>query len=210
MLQIAENTLVWFTSDNGGLPDIDYGPENPGIRPDTTGHLRGFKKDFYEGGLREPGIIEWPSGIKPRTTRYPASTMDIFPTLIDIAHLDPNDINTVHDGASLMAVFDAEPARRAQGIGFRASGGIAWIDNDYKLIRNNKGATFELYNLIGDPGETQNLIDQQPEIAARMRHQLDEWSQSVDRSMTGADYPEGLVLPSGRAPRDPTQKVSDG
>ncbi|MYF05266.1 MAG: sulfatase-like hydrolase/transferase, partial [Holophagales bacterium] len=74
-LGIADNTLVWFTSDNGGLPDISYGPEHPGVRPDTTGHLRGFKKDFYEGGLRVPTIIEWPDGIAPRISSFPASTM---------------------------------------------------------------------------------------------------------------------------------------
>ena len=49
-LSVADNTLVWFKSDNGGLPDIDYLPNYPGIHPDTTGHLRGFKKDLYEGG----------------------------------------------------------------------------------------------------------------------------------------------------------------
>ena len=54
---IARNTLVWFTSDNGGLPDIDYRPNLPGVHPDSTGHLRGFKKELYEGGIRVPKII---------------------------------------------------------------------------------------------------------------------------------------------------------
>ncbi len=88
-LGIAENTLVWFKSDNGGLPDIDYGPGYGPIVPDTTGHLRGFKKDSYEGGLRVPALIEWPERIQPRITHYPTSTMDIFPTLIEVAGLDP-------------------------------------------------------------------------------------------------------------------------
>jgi arylsulfatase A-like enzyme len=201
-LNIADNTLVWFTSDNGGLPNIDYGPQHPGIRPDTTGHLRGFKKDFYEGGLRVPTIIEWPHGIRPRTTSFPASTMDIFPTLIEVANLDPADINAVHDGISIAHVFQQEPARRDQPIGFRASGGVAWIDNDYKLVRNyseKEDAAYELYNLIGDPDEQQDLIAHYPEIAARLASQLAAWNRSVDRSITGADYPEGRVLPSGRA-----------
>ena len=205
-LGIAGNTLVWFKSDNGGLPNIDYGPEHPPIEPDTTGHLRGFKKDFYEGGLRVPSIIEWPKGIQPRTTRFPTCTMDIFPTLIDVAGLDPKDINPVHDGISLIDVLKSDPARREQPMGFRASGGLAWIDNDVKLVKNMKwdkdlgakSGEFELYNIIGDPSETQDLIKQQPGIAARMRKQLDAWNRSVDRSITGADYPEGKVLPSGR------------
>ncbi len=200
-LGIADNTLVWFTSDNGGLPDIDYGPEHPGIRPDTTGPLRGFKKDFYEGGLRVPTIIEWPERVSPGISGFPASTMDIFPTLIEVAGLDPESINSVHDGISIAHAFDSEPARREQPIGFRASGGLAWLDNDLKLVRNYTAESpeaFELYNLIDDPEERQNLIDRQPDVAARMRAELDAWSRSVDRSVTGADYPEGRVLPSGR------------
>jgi len=220
-LNIADDTLVWFTSDNGGLPNIDYPAGcgeagrasgasesaaladgcHMGVHPDSTGHLRGFKKDFYEGGLRVPGIIEWPARISPRVSDFPAATVDIFPTMIDVAGLDPDAINTVHDGISLVPVFSAEPARREQPLGFRASGGFMWLDNDWKLVNNGgKGskAAWELFNIIGDPGEQQNLIDLYPDIAARMRRELDAWSASVDRSMTGADYPEGRVLPSGR------------
>ena len=200
-LGVADNTLVWFTSDNGGLPDVDYGPKNPPITPDTTGHLRGFKKDFYEGGLRVPTIIEWPAGINARTSNFPASTMDIFPTLIEVTNLDSQSINAVHDGISIAPVFEAEPARRSQPMGFRASGGVAWIDNDFKLVRNYTAEdpdAFELYNLIGDPREEQDLIHQRPELAAPMLQQLQAWSRSVDASIEGKDYPEGKVLPSSR------------
>ena len=158
-LGIADNTLVWFTSDNGGTPDSDTlvreSPEGErqviypsscsdeidpnltsleartlhgcyrGVDPDSTGHLRGFKKDFYEGGLREPTIVEWPAGIKPRVSNFPAGTVDIFPTLIDVAGLSPDSINKVHDGISLAGVFKHEPVRREQPLGFRASNG--WI-----------------------------------------------------------------------------------
>ena len=202
-LGIADNTLLWFTSDNGGLPDIDYGPEHPGVRPDTTGRLRGFKKDFHEGGLRVPTIIEWPRGIAPRISTFPASTMDIFPTLIEVAKLDPESINAVHDGISIADAFASEPARRNDPIGFRASGGLAWLDNDVKLVRNytaDSPEAFELYDLIDDPEEQHDLIEERPEIAARMRSELDAWNRSVDNSITGADYPEGRVLPSGRDP----------
>ena len=220
-LNIEDNSLVWFTSDNGGLPNIDYPPQcgeaarasgapesellavgcHTGVFPDTTGHLRGFKKDFYEGGLRVPTIVEWPAGISPRVSNFPAGTVDMFPTLIDVAGLDPDSINHVHDGISLVPVFSAEPARRGQPLGFRASGGIMWLDNDWKLVNNGgKGskAAYELFNVIGDPVEQQNLIDRYPDIAARMHKQLETWNASVERSMTGADYPEGRVLPSGR------------
>ena len=198
-LGIARDTLLWFNSDNGGLPDIGYGPEYPAVLPDTTGPLRGFKKDFYEGGLRVPGIIEWPAGIAPRVSKYPASTLDIFPTLIDVAGLDPASINPVHDGVSIAPVFRAEPSRRRQPIGFRA-GGVAWLDNDYKLVRNYDApadAPFELYNLAEDPSELRDLSAERPVIAKRMAAELTMWNASVDRSMTGADY--AAATPS-RAP----------
>ena len=226
-LGIADNTLVWFTSDNGGTPNIDY-PANcsadidpdltsdearefgcyRGVHPDSTGHLRGFKKDFYEGGLRVPTIVEWPAGIAPRVSNFPAGTVDMFPTLIDVAGLSPDSINEVHDGISLAPVFKSEPARRDQPLGFRASDGRMWLDNDWKLVQNVtyrpdgsiNQERYELYNVIGDPSEEHNLIDLYPERAERMRKQLESWSVSVSRSALGWDYPEGRVLPTGRAP----------
>ena len=83
-LGIADNTIVWFTSDNGGLPKI---------KPETVGGLRGFKGSLYEGGIRVPAIIEWPSQIRPRITDYPATACDIAPTIADIvgmSRIDPN------------------------------------------------------------------------------------------------------------------------
>ncbi|MYJ74239.1 MAG: sulfatase-like hydrolase/transferase [Gammaproteobacteria bacterium] len=224
-LGIAANTLVWFTSDNGGTPNIDYPADcgaslDPdltseearafgcyrGGRPDSTGHLRGFKKDFYEGGLRVPTIVEWPAGIEPRVSNFPAGTVDMFPTLIDVAGLDPDSINKVHDGISLAQVFKSEPARRDRPLGFRASGGRMWLDNDWKLVQNvthrpggeSIQESFELYNIIGDPKEEQNLIGLYPEIAERMHRELAAWSVSVSRSAWGADYRAGKVLPTGR------------
>ena len=236
---IADNTLVWFTSDNGGTANTDthvvvaggtttvtypsdcgdfIDPDLSsfdartmhncwlGVDPDSTGHLRGFKKDFYEGGLREPTVVEWPVGIKPRVSNFPSGTVDIFPTLIDVAGLDPDSINQVHDGISLAAVFKNEPVRREQPLGFRASGGWMWLDNDWKIVRNgdyvgnDADRHFELYNVIGDPSEEHNLIETYPDLANQLYEQFKIWSLSVSRSALGADYPEGRVLPTGRAP----------
>ncbi|HBO15633.1 MAG TPA: N-acetylgalactosamine 6-sulfate sulfatase [Porticoccaceae bacterium] len=245
-LGIADDTLIWFTSDNGGSPNMDVrvwaaesllgGSGGQGIEmeypstcsdeidpdlnsheardlhgcirgldPDSTGHLRGFKKDFYEGGLRVPTIVEWPAKIEPRVSNFPSVTMDIFPTLIDVAGLDPASINQVHDGISLAEVFQKEPARREKPLGFRANGGLMWLNNDWKLVRNvdYTGKTFvttpyQLYNIVGDPSEENNLIDLYPDIAERMKNEYAAWSLTVSRSAFGADYPEGKVLPSGR------------
>ena len=245
-LGIADNTLVWFTSDNGGSPNLDvrvwpskdpFGgaggqgmemeyPSNcsneidfnltstqarelhgciRGMDPDSTGYLRGFKKDFYEGGLRVPTVIEWPAGIEPRVTNFPSSTYDMFPTLIDVAGLSPDSINAMHYGISIIELFDYELPKREVPIGFRANGGLMWLDNDWKLVRNvdydgKKFVTtdYELYNVIGDPTESNNLIEMYPEIAAKMIEQQSKWSLSVSKSAFGADYPEKQVLDSGR------------
>ncbi len=191
-LGIAKNTLVWFTSDNGGLPDIAYRPDLPAVHPDSTGHLRGFKKDLYEGGIRVPTIIEWPGTIEHRVSHYPSGTNDIFLTLIDIAGLNPNSINAVNDGVSLAPVFNnQEPPRREKPMGFRVNAGRAWLDNDWKLVRNytsDEDDPFELYNVVGDPSESNNLIEQRPDIAERMMQELMTWDASIEKSISGADY----------------------
>ena len=210
---IEKNTLLWFSGDNGGLP-MELGGRTA-ITPDSTGHLRGFKKDMYEGGIRVPAVIEWPGTIRPRISYFPAGTVDTFLTLIDVAGLKPNSINPVNDGISIMPVFFEEPDRREKPMGFRLGDGLAWIDNDWKLVRNYVDAEedFQLYNLVGDPSEAQNLVADYPHVAKRMRKALELWEASVEKSIAGADYPEGKVLPNGRRPagqrKDPLRRSQD-
>ena len=109
-LGVADNTLVWFCSDNGGLG---------GIFPDSVGGLRGKKGSIWEGGLRVPGILEWPASVEPRITEYPASTMDIFPTLAELLDLPDSVMLDLVDGESLVPLLIKEQGRRAQAIPFR-------------------------------------------------------------------------------------------
>ena len=197
-LNIADNTLVWFCSDNGGLPKI---------KPDTVGGLRGFKGTIYEGGLRVPAIIEWPAGIAvPRITAHPACTMDIYPTLVEVAGLETSPLP--QDGVSLQSLFASEIGRRTKPIGFRHTNRTAYIDNEFKLLnaRSSKGKNserdvFELYDVENDPSESKNLIDSRPDIAARLQKQWQQWNQSVEDSVKGFDYPEGKVVPEDPGPR---------
>lgn len=193
-LNIAENTLVWFNSDNGGLPKI---------APDTVGGLRGFKNTVYEGGLRVPAIIEWPAVItEPRVTEFPAVTMDIFPSLADIAGLPEDVMLTPQDGISLRPLFTQELTHRAKPIPFRHTNRAAFIDNDFKLVTLDvdKGE-YELYHLGEDPHETTDVSAKHPDVVTRLRTDLEAWNDSVDNSIAGNDYPAGKVHPTDPEPR---------
>ncbi len=195
-LEIANNTLVWFCSDNGGLPKIT---------PETVGGLRGFKGSLYEGGLRVPAIIEWPAGIKtPRVTQFPAVTMDIFPTIAQIVGLPDTVMLQPQDGISLSKLFTEEITRRPKPIPFRCFGNTALLDNNYKLIhvgKRNQPKQYELYDLAVDPKEENNLCAEQPEVARRLQSQMTQWDKSIRASVAGQDYPEGKLNPGDPEPR---------
>lgn len=102
---VSENTLFWYTSDNGGLK-----------RESTGGREK--KGSIYEGGLRVPAIIEWPDRIpSPRISQIPAVTSDIYPTLLEIVGVESKQ-QPVLDGISLVPVIDGEMEARPQPIGF--------------------------------------------------------------------------------------------
>lgn len=192
-LQVEANTLVWFTSDNGGLP---------GIHPGTVGELRGFKNSLYEGGLRVPAVLEWPGGLAaPRVTEFPAVTMDVFPTLASLAGLDPNALGRPLDGIDLTPLLTEDLAERGQPIGFRHTGRVALIDNNFKIVRPDRdNAAYEVYDLAKDPGEATDIAESQPELATRLREAVEQWNDSVAASAAGADYPTGDFDPSESQP----------
>lgn len=191
---VAGNTLLWFNSDNGGLPRVT---------PDTVGGLRGFKNSLYEGGLRVPAVIEWPGTIEPgRVSAYPASTVDVFPTLAAIAGLPESTWLEPQDGRSLLPLFAEDLDRRDEPLGFRHTGRGAWIDNRWKLVATDlETESFELYDLARDAEESTDLFEREPEVAGRLVAALREWNASVERSALGADYPEGQVSPDHPGPR---------
>ena len=192
---IEKNTIIWFNSDNGGLSDF---------WPVTTGGLRGYKPSLYEGGIRVPGIIEWPNGItKSRVTQFPASTLDIFPTLADIVGIPKSLMLEPQDGISLTKLFAAEIERRDKPIPFRYQGSAALIDNEFKLIVSDyQQGEYELYDLSQDPQEIRNLMNELPNVARSLRTTFEAWNQTVESSVAGKDYPEGkLTQPDRKAVR---------
>jgi arylsulfatase A-like enzyme len=170
---LADNTMLWFNSDNGG--------------PGDNSPLKGGKGNICEGGIRVPGICEWPARVKPGRTSVPAVTSDFYPTILEAAGLPvPNDKPQPLDGISLMPLLDGKMSERPVPIGFMSKSDTVLSDNRYKLFVTKEGK--RLYDLVGDPGETKDLSAEKPDVVARMSKALDEWSASVRKSQNGADY----------------------
>ena len=186
-MNVSNNTIIWYCSDNGGLKNIN---------PETVGGLKGFKGSIWEGGIRVPAIIEWPLMIKKtQTIVYPASTMDIFPTIVDIVQIDKLDMIKPIDGISLLPIINSNFKKREIKIPFRFKDKGALIDNNIKLIATSLiNKEFELYDLENDPKESNNLAKTKPELFKIMKSEYLEWSLSVDLSVLGRDYPENTLL----------------
>ena len=187
-LGIADNTILWFNSDNGGVKPF---------APAVNGGLRGFKSELYEGGIRVPCIIEWPNVIRqPRSSDLPASVLDILPTLAEVAGIEKSLPDRPLDGMSLMGLLQGKIKERVTPIPFRYQQKAAWVDYPYKLVSNKyKEGGFELYHLKNDPNETTDLSEREPAVAKRMTEAFFKWSASVEKSIAGKDYPEGLTAP---------------
>lgn len=192
-LKVSDNTLLWYNSDNGGAAG-----------PKSTGNLRGSKGTLWEGGLRVPGLVEWPARIaKPFISETPCSTLDIYPTVLAATGAVAQHQIQPLDGLSLLPLFDRKTESRTKPIPFwnhlGKPGHAALLDWPYKLHtdavagRGKKGgdtfAAVQLYDVSKDPKEAADLAAQQPERVAKMTAALVAWKASVEKSLSGADYP---------------------
>ncbi|HIE95816.1 MAG: sulfatase-like hydrolase/transferase [Fuerstiella sp.] len=180
-LGVSENTLLCFCSDNG--------PEGQaGKAPGSAAGFRGRKRSLYEGGVRVPGIIEWPGTIAPgSSTDFPAVTSDYLPTVMDVLGVAyPSDRPL--DGVSLADVIRGKNVQRSKAIGFQSKNQIAWHAASHKLYSGDGGKTWELYDLTADPGESNNLAAAQPGLTGQLRSEAITWQESCKRSDAGADY----------------------
>ena len=183
-LQLDENTIVFFTSDNGAHKE---GGHNPAYF-NSTGGLRGTKRDLYEGGIRVPMIVRAPGTVPAgKTSAHVWAHWDIYPTLLQLAGLAaPPAI----DGRSMVPLLteQGKPATHPYlywefGEGVPAQ---ALRKDNWKLVRfleKGKPARVELYDLGKDEKETQDVSPQQPGVTAQLLKLLDEAHQT-------AEYPE--------------------
>jgi len=174
---VADDTLVIFFSDNGGLSTSEGSP---------TSNLpyRAGKGWTYEGGIREPLLVRWPKrGEADAVCDVPVISTDFYPTILDVCGLDPLPAQHV-DGVSFAHLLEDPHAKHERPPLFwhyphwGNQGGIpssAIRDGDWKLIRFAWKKPPELYQLADDPGERRNLADAHPDTCAELQAKLDKF-----------------------------------
>jgi arylsulfatase A-like enzyme len=195
-LKLADNTVVIFSSDNGGVGGYAAaGVKARGVTDNAP--LRGGKGMLYEGGVRVPFLVRWPGVIKPGTVcDHPAIHVDLFPTFLELAGAKPP--KQTLDGVSLVPLWK-DPGTRlpreavyAHFPGYLEGGGPgSWRTTpagsiragDFKLLEFFEDGRLELYNLKEDLGEKTNLADKLPDKTRELHAKLVAWRKSVEAPM---------------------------
>jgi arylsulfatase A len=183
-LGLDDNTLVMFTSDNGGAMRLAGGDFFQSYGP-----FRGSKGNFYEGGIRAPFVARWPGRIRPGSqSSHPFVSYDMMATFAELTGTEPTK---GHDGISIVPTLLGEKAagrkqreheflywelpRYNNKTGEFFKGEIpsqAVRMGEWKAVRPKPNGPLELYNLKADAGETTNLADRQPKVLARIQEYL--------------------------------------
>lgn len=186
-LGLDRNTVIVFTSDNGGLHRI-YTGQGEAVTDNFP--LRDEKGSLYEGGIRVPLLVRWPAGIPAGTVcREPATTVDLLPTFSELAGGDSRP-DQVLDGLSLAPMFADPHAGLDREALFwhyphyhhsRPAGCIR--QGNWKLIEFFGDGSLELYNLAWDLSESHNLVEKYPNRALAMQTSLHQWRRRVKAKM---------------------------
>jgi arylsulfatase A-like enzyme len=167
-LGLRENTVVFFTSDNGG---VDFEPIDKAFQ--GNGALRGHKTDLYEGGIRVPMLVRWPGKIEPGVSEFPWAFWDFLPTAAELAGAEaPEGI----DGMSVVPTLlgkEQEPHEFLYWETERAGKLHQAVRmGSWKLVRDAPDGLVELFDLAADPGETTNVAAEHPDVVARIEGYL--------------------------------------
>ncbi|RDC64512.1 sulfatase [Adhaeribacter pallidiroseus] len=179
---LDQNTLIIFTSDNGGELNVT-----------RNGSLRGGKSELYEGGIRVPFLAYWPNRIKANViSPVPVTTADIYPTLLEVVGVKPTK-GQILDGSSIAALLAGKtqrpettfywhyPLPKPHFLGGRSASAIR--QGDYKLIQFLDDHHPELYNLKNDPSEKQDLAATLPDKVTALQKELQKWQVRVGAKM---------------------------
>ena len=168
---LAQNTLVLFTSDNGGYLTYQGGYHNIS----ENGPLRGQKTDVYEGGQRVPAIAWWPDTIEPGVSDDVAATFDIMPTLLELAGVDsPRSL----DGTSLASLLLERDQLQPRTLFWRIRAEAAVRKGRWKLVQIGNNDP-ELYDLEEDVGESRDLSNTHSETVEALEEELNAWAVAV-------------------------------
>jgi arylsulfatase A-like enzyme len=220
-LKLAENTLVIFSSDNGGVGGYQAAgiPKAGGITDNSP--LRGGKGMLYEGGVRVPYIFTWKGQIKPAVVcREPILSVDLYPTLLELAGAKSSPDYPL-DGASYVgllksggdgklvrdAIYWHFPGYLGAGIdGWRTTPAGAIRARDWKLLEFFEDGRLELYNLKDDLSQKADLAKSQPEKTKELHDKLVAWRASVNAPMPTKREP-GQVSPTKKAKKGGKKKA---
>ena len=193
-LGLADNTMIVFTSDNGGETNVT-----------SNAPLRGGKSQLYEGGIRVPLIVRWPGEIPAGSRcKQPTANYDFYPTMLAAAGIEPNAKQTL-DGLSILptlrdpavqpkrdALYWHYPLDRPHFLGGTSSGAIR--SGAWKLIEHFETDDVELFNLQDDIGEKSNLARERPRQVKELREKLVAWRESV-----GARTPSSPLMSDAKS-----------
>lgn len=172
-LKIAGNTLVMFTSDNGPSPEItSYGPEGADY---SNGPLRGYKFGTHEGGITVPFLARWPGRIPPGTVRSEAAvTMDLLPTLLEAAGVQPTPGHEIH-GTSILPLLRGGAWARPGALHWENQHNAAVLAGEWKLVHRFWEKHPRLYRPAEDIGEDRDLAAQHPAKVAELLALHEAW-----------------------------------
>lgn len=171
-LELADNTLVIYSSDNG--PETTWRERSKRFGHQSNGVFREGKRSIYEGGHRVPFFVRWPAKVKPGTTfNGPICQTDVLATLAEILSREL-PVDAGEDSISFYpALLDSNrESSRPPIIHHSAQGGFAIRDGRWKLVMAHRKTPQELYDLATDPSETRNVADQNEEIVQRLTNQI--------------------------------------
>jgi arylsulfatase A-like enzyme len=203
-LGLADNTIVVFFSDNGGMSAANFG--NPKRVVSATKldlaystsnlPLRGAKGWLYEGGIREPLIVKWPRhGQREKVCDVPVISTDFYPTILQMVGL-PAQPQQHADGVSIAPLVKGASELDREAIywhfphysnhGMQSPGGAVRA-GDYKLLEYFENNTVQLFNLRNDIGEQHDLSRSEPDRTAQLRTMLHSWRQDVSARMMASN-----------------------
>jgi arylsulfatase A-like enzyme len=207
-LKLADNTIIIFTSDNGGMSATNRHRNDPKRAQldqrfsSSMLPLRGGKGWQYEGGIRVPLIVVWPGHTQPgMVTDVPVTGTDFYPTILEMLDL-PLVPEQHKDGISFVPLLEGKPFNGHDAIywhfphysnhGNQSPGGAIRV-GDYKLLEYFENGTVQLFDLENDLGEQHDISKENPEITQKLLKMLQDWRQETDAKMPDVKTPESIA-----------------